>query len=221
MNHEQQIALREAHGHTDENAYFAARPEVADSLCRRVFRHGHERGFDAAVQALRDLSWAPAETTTLKVDFAPVHNAIQQLRAELEDRLRAERPQMATLVDRFLSWPLPSTVCTDGYTHVPASVRRSDWTGSGTNLLSGVEAEAMLAHVLEGRYVPRPAAPLPASADQWLSWSGGDCPLPRRSRVEVQLRNGRKCVEPPHNLRWAHDGDEGDIVRYRRVGGAA
>ena len=47
------------------------------------------------------------------------------------------------LVDRFLAWPLPASVCSDlcatkqGYPH-----------RSGTNLLSAVEAKAMLEYVL-------------------------------------------------------------------------
>ncbi len=47
------------------------------------------------------------------------------------------------LVDRFLAWPLPASVCSDlcatkqGYPH-----------RSGTNLLSAVEAKAMIEHVL-------------------------------------------------------------------------
>jgi hypothetical protein len=47
------------------------------------------------------------------------------------------------MVNRFLSWPLPDSVCADfsatqqGYPH-----------RSGTNLLSAAEARAMLEHVL-------------------------------------------------------------------------
>lgn len=59
MNHEQHIALREAHSAESETAYFNARPEVADTLGRRIFAHAFHRGFDKAAEVLRDLSWVP------------------------------------------------------------------------------------------------------------------------------------------------------------------
>jgi hypothetical protein len=48
---ERHFALREAHGHADEEAYFKARPHL-DAIGQRVaFRAGHVRGFDAAEKA--------------------------------------------------------------------------------------------------------------------------------------------------------------------------
>lgn len=50
---------------------------------------------------------------------------------------------VSRLVDKFLSWPLPETVCSDtcactqGYPH-----------RTGTNLLSATEAEQMIRHLL-------------------------------------------------------------------------
>ena len=48
------------------------------------------------------------------------------------------RDALAPLVDRFLGWKCPPTVRPDGV----------DGDRSGTNLLSGIEARAMLEHVL-------------------------------------------------------------------------
>jgi len=51
---------------------------------------------------------------------------------------------VSRLVDKFLAWPLPESVCSDqcacerGYPH-----------RSGTNLLTATEAEAMIKHLLE------------------------------------------------------------------------
>ena len=47
------------------------------------------------------------------------------------------------MVDRFLTWPLPASVCADRVASMPGEPHRS-----GTNLLSSVEARAMLEHVL-------------------------------------------------------------------------
>lgn len=46
-------------------------------------------------------------------------------------------------VDRFLTWPLPSTVCAD-----PCATKPGHEYRSGTNLLTATEAEHMLTHVV-------------------------------------------------------------------------
>lgn len=49
------------------------------------------------------------------------------------------------MVDRFLAWPLPDSVCSDPC----VTANRYPNARSGTNLLTADEAEAMLAHVVE------------------------------------------------------------------------
>ena len=49
-----------------------------------------------------------------------------------------------TLVDRFLTWPLPKTVAAD----LCATKPEYPHPRSGTNLLTAAEAEAMLVYVL-------------------------------------------------------------------------
>lgn len=51
--------------------------------------------------------------------------------------------KLQTLVDRFLAWPLPATVCADGCASDPSYPHRS-----GTNLLTADEAKAMFVYVL-------------------------------------------------------------------------
>lgn len=51
------------------------------------------------------------------------------------------------MVGRFLSWPLPETVCVD-----PCAIRPGHPHRSGTNLLNAIEARQMLEHV----HAPRP-----------------------------------------------------------------
>lgn len=51
---------------------------------------------------------------------------------------------MKTLVDKFLSWPLPATVCAD----TCATTTSYPHPRTGTNLLNATEAEAMLKHVV-------------------------------------------------------------------------
>lgn len=54
------------------------------------------------------------------------------------------KTQMKELVDRFLTWPLPQSVASDGCATDPTFPHPR----SGTNLLTADEAEAMLVYVL-------------------------------------------------------------------------
>ncbi len=51
--------------------------------------------------------------------------------------------RVSRLVDRFLAWPLPESVCSDECASMPGYPHRC-----GTNLLTATEARQMLEHVL-------------------------------------------------------------------------
>lgn len=53
--------------------------------------------------------------------------------------------QTDQMVSRFLSWPLPDSVCVDGCAKIPGYPLRH-----GTNLLTADEAKAMLEYVVKG-----------------------------------------------------------------------
>jgi hypothetical protein len=57
------------------------------------------------------------------------------------------KSQIDILVDRFLSCPLPDSVCAD-----PCATRQGPGR-SGTNLLSGTEAKEVLSKVLAGCHI--------------------------------------------------------------------
>lgn len=59
-------------------------------------------------------------------------------------------PDMQTMVNRFLAWKLPKTVCAD-----PIATHYGHPCRSGTNLLSAEEARAMLEHVLAAPEAPQ------------------------------------------------------------------
>ncbi len=70
--------------------------------------------------------------------------------------------QIKYMVDRFLSWKLPSNFNPDGgisfkaeYNENTAHPMRHEPVG--TNLLDAMQAEAMVRHMLEGLPTPRPA----------------------------------------------------------------
>lgn len=58
---------------------------------------------------------------------------------------------VSVLVDRFLSWPLPKTVCSD----LCVSEAHYKFPRSGTNLLNADEARQMIEHLFQ---IPRKEA---------------------------------------------------------------
>lgn len=84
------------------------------------------------------------------VDESPEHwlkfiDKAREVAVELGLWPALETADLRPLVDRFLAWPLPASVCSDPCASSPAYPHRS-----GTNLLTAEEAEAMLKHVLGG-----------------------------------------------------------------------
>ena len=85
---------------------------------------------------MNKLTVANMQVEALRKQIADAQATIADLQGQVEVNVDA-------LVDRFLAWPLPASVCSDlcatkqGYPH-----------RSGTNLLSAVEAKAMLEYVL-------------------------------------------------------------------------
>lgn len=55
--------------------------------------------------------------------------------------------------------------------------------------------------------------------DGWIKWSGGDRPVSKPVKVEVQYRNGTTEIELSGDIAWWHGGQdvEWDIIAYRIV----
>ena len=92
------------------------------------------------------LNREPDGSTTLTVR-SPGHGGTQvgtiTLPADVQTKLGAAlKCDVDTLVDRFLTWPVPAEVYPDGTPGKPGR--------TGTNLLSAPQAKAMLQHVLGG-----------------------------------------------------------------------
>jgi hypothetical protein len=73
---------------------------------------------------------------------AELTEANEQARLENSE---AQPLEVDRLVDKFLSWPLPETVCTD-----LCATRHGDPHRCGTNLLTAAEAKQMLEYLLKG-----------------------------------------------------------------------
>lgn len=80
---------------------------------------------------------------------------INRLRARIKELESAQSASMPTepsvaMVERFLTWPLPDSVCCD-----PIAMKQGEPHRTGTNLLTFSEAKQMLAHVLEPSFKHR------------------------------------------------------------------
>lgn len=98
------------------------------------------------------------------------------------------------MVDRFLAWPLPETVCAD----LCASDPKYSHPRSGTNLLTAVEARQMLEHVLA-------AYPTERGESGWLVENGEDAPQIMYRTIEQGLPVW--TADPNKAIRFARRAD--------------
>jgi len=52
---------------------------------------------------------------------------------------------------------------------------------------------------------------------EWHDWHGGECPVDNAVKAQVELRDGNRGRIAAGILRWTHDGDSGDIIRFRVI----
>lgn len=89
---------------------------------------------------------------------------------------------------------------------------------------AGYPVDSAIDHAIaEAEIAPQP------SADGWIPWAGGECPVANGTLVDVRYRSGRENYELPANeiddrfsndasyCFWHHDGMGNDIVAYRVV----
>lgn len=101
------------------------------------------------------------------------------------------------LVDAFLAWPLPVSVCPDPIAMMLGSPRRS-----GTNLLTADEAKQMFEHVLSKVSTAPPSAePLQGEREKFEAW-GKSCALDL-SRYPAGDPLGGTYVRTGVNMAWA------------------
>ena len=53
--------------------------------------------------------------------------------------------------------------------------------------------------------------------NNWIEWSGGERPVPRGALIIAECRDRREMLMRAADLRWTHQGDYRDIVRYRVI----
>jgi len=112
-----------------------------------------------------------------------------------------------TLVNRFLAWPLPKSVAADGC----ATNNAYPFPRSGTNLLNGEEAEAMLRYVLAEA---RAASPQSALSDEQIQalWDEACKDSPTKPGWCRHIRFARALLTKEPTERMS---DAEDAARYR------
>jgi hypothetical protein len=53
--------------------------------------------------------------------------------------------------------------------------------------------------------------------NEWITWTGGECPLDADVRIEIVLRNCQVAKVRAGLCDWSIEGDGGDILRYRVI----
>jgi hypothetical protein len=65
-----------------------------------------------------------------------------------------------------------------------------------------------------------PRALLQAGDDGWITWNGGECPVPPKTKVRYRLRKGPEGTFNDFTgmaglLMWQHDREDSDVIAYR------
>lgn len=94
---ERHFALREAHGHADEAAYFAARPQLDGDDRRSVFRAGHQRGFDAAEKVYAHPPAKRVPLAWMRPSIFPECEAVTTVHADIAEEWRQAGHEVTAL----------------------------------------------------------------------------------------------------------------------------
>ncbi len=125
-----------------------------------VLKDSYENYFsNGDVDLLGLMSWCESATDALKAAPPPEMGEYVYTKADMEAACALvlagfrSKPMLDKMVDRFLAWPLPDSVCAD------MIATRQGPGRIGTNLLTATEARLMLDHVLAGDASPAPSDP--------------------------------------------------------------
>ena len=89
---------------------------------------------------------------------------------------------------------------------------------SGTDIIRAAGPRHRVHIIVRRKETNLPPCP---DGDGWIEWSGGECPVPPTTNVDVQLRNGDVTNDNfvgdsrAEDWFWETDGGDGAIIRYR------
>lgn len=117
----------------------------SEYIWRNAQRQGLEKQI-AALESERDqLKWEKEELRKQMEKSNEDWNVLlNETESKSVERIKNATPDISEMVNAFLAWPLPDSVCSDGCVTIKGYPRRS-----GTNLLTADEAKQMFEHVLK------------------------------------------------------------------------
>jgi len=72
--------------------------------------------------------------------------------------------------------------------------------------------------ITQAKYLGEDESLLLTKKDGWIPWSGGECPLPKGTPSEYQIRYGTTAIDDAAaNIRWNDTGSDGDVIAYRPI----
>lgn len=115
-----------------------------------------------------------------------------------------------------IGWSVPGNSCSTDGRGCLIQIDRDDIDGQWQSaIITRDQYEAALAE----KENPLPWDEKKTDTDGWIEWSGGKCPVPSGTLVDVKHRGGEVYQNKPalgdNNVRWSHVGSRGDIIAYR------
>lgn len=184
------MAAHPSRGVVDEVAERRALNKALDALDALSERWATEIGLDAMCASLAKAADIPAAIRAMAVQ-SWVEGAYAGRTSHQAAAMPAV-PDIGGMVNRFLGWPLPDDLTPDcGISFEPISSKGTKWESRrkpiGTNLLTAVQARAMLEYVLAVG-APTAQQPLDGSAEARLV----DTPAKPRYNCPTEAHNGEE-----------------------------
>ena len=137
-------------------------------------------------------------------DFVPVNgddDRMAEIRAAATGVLGPEIQKLVNTLELLMKVEAPN--------HQKGWIRKVNTRAEEVELAK-VWAQAREA-VQWGRHLLREIA----SNDEWVPWTGGECPFEGNIRIRVRFRDGGIVgTARPSSLTWSHIGIDGDIMFY-------
>lgn len=142
--------------------------------------------------------------TMRRDDFVPVNgddDRMAEIRAAATGVLGPEIQKLVNTLELLMKVEAPN--------HQKGWIRKVNTRAEEVEL-NKVWAQAREA-VQWGRHLLREIA----SNDEWVPWTGGECPFEGNIRIMVRFRDGGIAgTGRPSSLTWSHIGNESDIMSY-------
>ena len=175
--------------------------DLTVTLAERGARYGKFEDHAVIAQGLKDQMWATEGWSRLAPDQRQALEVIQDKVA----RILNGDPDYT---DNWHDIAGYSRLVEDRLNERAAAVGVAPWAGQPG--ASGAD------EIARPHAVGEQQAPDSIVGDQWIEWTGGACPVPGFTLVDVRLRGGDVRAARSASLwHWTDEGQDSDVVAYR------